>query len=129
MNVNILNFLCQIELFCSNAIGNFVSVCIVVLQKNSARLRSRWFQQTTMQEFRESLIAHAAVRRPDMLFREHCGSKVRSTDCRQVIRLSQRLNVFTRNYNDASIARTCSFCRTCISYTVLVTMLNICGTA
>ena len=45
-------------------------------QKNSDRLRARWFQHATIQEFREALISHAGFRYPKMLFQKHEGSKV-----------------------------------------------------
>ncbi|KAI0233780.1 hypothetical protein LSAT2_016047 [Lamellibrachia satsuma] len=46
--------------------------------KNNERLASEESQQTKMQEFRESLVAHAAFCQPSLLFQKHPGKKVRS---------------------------------------------------
>ena len=47
-----------------------------IFQKNSDRLRARWFQHATIMEFREALVAHAAFRTPKFLFQQHDGTKV-----------------------------------------------------
>ncbi|CAH1784050.1 unnamed protein product [Owenia fusiformis] len=44
--------------------------------KNSDRLRSKWFQHATVQEFREALLAHAAFKQPNFLFSKQGGNKV-----------------------------------------------------
>ncbi|CAD5115521.1 DgyrCDS4487 [Dimorphilus gyrociliatus] len=44
--------------------------------KNSERLRSRWFQHFLLQEFRESLTAHANFHQPSFLFKNSEGTKV-----------------------------------------------------
>jgi hypothetical protein len=45
-------------------------------QRNTERLRSKWTQHATAEEFRESLVAHASFRHPSFLFQEHSGKKV-----------------------------------------------------
>lgn len=51
--------------------------------KNSERLVSEESQQARMQEFRESLVAHAAFRQPSLLFQKHPGKKVIKLTCRK----------------------------------------------
>ena len=48
----------------------------ICFQKNTRHLRERHFQSSTVQELRESLVAHAASRNPKWLFCQHSGSKV-----------------------------------------------------
>lgn len=43
--------------------------------KNSERLRAKWFQHATVQEFREALLAHTTFRQPKFLFQKHDGTK------------------------------------------------------
>ena len=51
--------------------------------RNTERLRSKWTQHATAEEFRESLVAHASFRHPSFLFQEHSGKKIVSVSCRK----------------------------------------------
>ncbi|XP_076091952.1 synaptotagmin-10-like [Mytilus galloprovincialis] len=51
--------------------------------RNTERLKSKWAQHATAEEFRESLVAHASSRHPTFLFQEHTGKKIVSVSCRK----------------------------------------------
>lgn len=51
--------------------------------RNTDRLRSKWAQHATADEFRESLVAHASFKQPSFLFQEHSGKKIVSVSCRK----------------------------------------------
>ncbi|XP_067930508.1 synaptotagmin-1-like [Watersipora subatra] len=48
---------------------------------SSDRLRSKWFETTQVQEFREALWAHSYFQYPSFLFQQHTGKKVIRLSC------------------------------------------------
>ncbi|XP_022106455.1 synaptotagmin-1-like [Acanthaster planci] len=51
--------------------------------KNSDRVRTKWAQTATVQEFREAMYAHAVYRYPKLIFQNHQGNKVLSVHSRK----------------------------------------------
>ncbi|XP_071805256.1 synaptotagmin-1-like [Asterias amurensis] len=51
--------------------------------KNSDRVRTKWSQTATVQEFRESMYAHAAYKYPKLIFQNHHGNKVLTVHSRK----------------------------------------------
>ncbi|XP_072027375.1 synaptotagmin-1-like [Amphiura filiformis] len=51
--------------------------------KNSDRVRTKWSQTTTVQEFREAMYAHAVYKYPKLIFQKHKGNKVLTVHSRK----------------------------------------------
>ncbi|XP_071484802.1 synaptotagmin-1-like [Diadema antillarum] len=51
--------------------------------KNSERVRTKWSQTATVQEFREAMYAHSVYRYPGLVFQKHRGNKVLTVHSRK----------------------------------------------
>ncbi|XP_038054246.1 double C2-like domain-containing protein beta [Patiria miniata] len=51
--------------------------------KNSDRVRTKWAQTATVQEFREAMYAHAVYKCPKLIFQNHQGNKVLTVHSRK----------------------------------------------
>ncbi|XP_033118825.1 double C2-like domain-containing protein beta [Anneissia japonica] len=51
--------------------------------KNSNKVRTKWSQTATVQEFREAMYAHAVNRYPKLVFQKHKGNKVVTVSSRK----------------------------------------------